>query len=174
MNDFLFSELLIRCESDDLDFKMEQYDLDGNDKPTKDIKRAKFVKDIISIANTPRTGNGYIILGVNKHVDNTFDLVGIDKHYDDAMLQDKIKDLVYPIPTFNYESFCYNALTFGIITIPIDINKGPFFPRVDVGGDLLRRNQLYFRRSSQNSEANHADQGIPGTGIPGEFRGHHT
>jgi len=153
----LFQQILTRCESDNIDFKQTQYDLDGGDKPARDVKRAKLAKDIISMANTPRKDTAYIVLGVKKNVDGSFELLGIVNHYDDAELQDKLKDIVYPLPLFSYEILDFESLRFGIISIPVDKNRGPYFATADIGGTLLRRNQLYFRRSSQNAEANHAD-----------------
>ena len=58
----LLEELLKRQESDDLDFKSQQYNLtDGH-------SRSEFIKDIIAMANTPRSGSAYILLGVRNNL----------------------------------------------------------------------------------------------------------
>ncbi len=47
-------------ENETLDFKAKMYDL------SYDSNKAKFIKDIISMANTPRDETSYIIIGVKK------------------------------------------------------------------------------------------------------------
>ena len=50
MNDHeLISDLLGRMESDDLDFKSDQYHLSNADG------QSRFIKDILAMANTPRS-----------------------------------------------------------------------------------------------------------------------
>lgn len=157
MDTVFFEELIQKAESNSLDFKKEMYDFGGSDKKEKDQKRAHFVKDIICMANTPREEPSHIVLGVKKYINGSFELVGIESHVDDADMQEKLKGIVYPHPLFSYEPFTYHGKIFGIITIPADPNIGPFFPKTDLGEGLLRRNQLYHRRNSQNAEADQAE-----------------
>ena len=53
----LIENLLNRQESDDLDYKSGQYNFDNNHG------KSKFIKDIVAMANTPRSGPAYILVG---------------------------------------------------------------------------------------------------------------
>lgn len=55
-----FELFLERMEDETLDFKSKMYD------PSYDHEKAKFIKDIVSMANTPREETSYIIIGVKK------------------------------------------------------------------------------------------------------------
>ena len=67
----LIRTLLERQESDDLDFKSRPYNL-------KNAKQnSKFVKDIIAMANTPRSGPAYIILGITEHAGKATSVRGV-------------------------------------------------------------------------------------------------
>ena len=52
--------LLTRPEGETLDFKAKAYDLSDRGQ------KAKFAKDLACLANTPREGNGYLVLGVKR------------------------------------------------------------------------------------------------------------
>lgn len=150
-NDF---ERLCECqEGPHLDFKSEMYVFEDEDADRKKIKRAKFVKDIISMANTVREAPAHIVLGVKAYPDGTKDFIGIQDHIDDAVLQDKLA-WVHPRPQFTYEPLEYSGKIYGLITIPPYRDAGPFFyTERQAVGNLLRPNQLYIRRGSQNGEA---------------------
>jgi tetratricopeptide (TPR) repeat protein len=152
-----FRQLLPRPEDDLIDFKAKVHDFSGSNRDDEKVKRALFVKDIVCMANTPRDQDAYLVFGVKKHLDGTYDLVGLTSHPDDAVLQEKVKDYVYPHPRFSYSPVNLDGKSFGVLTIPPDRSLGPFLPTVDVAG-TLRRNQLYFRRNSRNSEADGAEQ----------------
>ena len=89
-----FELFLERMEDQTLDFKSKMYDL------SYDHEKAKFIKDIVSMANTPREETSYIIVGVKKKVNGSYELNGLDKYIDEATLQSQFKDRVYPIPLF--------------------------------------------------------------------------
>ena len=148
MTDQEFEEILLKPESDILDFKREQYDLL---RKSNEVNTSKFIKDIISFCNTIRTESAYIILGVGEKQNGEKDLIGIDKHIDDAIFQEKIKNKVTPIPHFSYYTKKVNDETFGIIEIPIRKYVEPIFPTVKMKG--LEIGKVYCRRSSSNSEA---------------------
>lgn len=148
MSNFEFENLLNRPESSTLDFKRTNYNLTNDiDKDTT----SKFVKDIISFANTIRTESAYIILGVGVRPDNTKELIGIDGSIDEAILQDKVKDKVFPRPIFKLNYIKYNDLVFGIIEIPIYKYSLPISPTIKHKG--LEVGKVYFRRGSSNTEA---------------------
>ena len=62
-----FSQLLLKSEGSEIDFKRDVYDFSGVDLSEKNAKRTAFVKDILSFANTPREESAFIVLGVKRH-----------------------------------------------------------------------------------------------------------
>jgi hypothetical protein len=141
-----FENLLNNTESSILDFKRTNYNL--NDDPNN---TSKFVKDIISFANTIRTESAFIILGVDAKPDNLKELIGITDNIDEAILQDKIKDKVFPRPIFKFSIITHKNLNFGVIEIPISKYVTPIYPTVKLKG--LEPGKIYFRRGSTNTEA---------------------
>jgi tetratricopeptide (TPR) repeat protein len=154
MNTELFEYLLSQPESDILDFKSEFYDFSGDTEKAKEAKESKFIKDIISFANTKRDKSSYIIIGIKENgTTKEKELLGVTTHPDDASLQEKIKDKVYPVPEFLYYPHTYKNQQFGIIEILIPkYSEEPYYPKKDYLGGLLK-SELYFRRGSSNSEA---------------------
>ena len=152
-----FQDLVKHHEGETLDFKAEGYSFSGLSGVETDVARGKFVKDIISMWNTPREETSHIVLGVRKHPDGKYEFLGISKHEDDATFQQKLSDWVYPIPSIEYDAVNLEGKDFGVITIPVDRRRGPCLPTRDVGRGpergLLRRNQVYWRRGSTNVEA---------------------
>src|SRR5258708_36706946 len=96
-----FELLLERMEDEKLDFKTKMYEL------SYDPDKAKFIKDILSMANTPREETSYIIIGVKKNVNGSYELKGLDKYIDEATLQSQFTERVYPIPIFSYSTISY-------------------------------------------------------------------
>ena len=64
------ASLLYRPEGETIDFKATNYPL------SEPRKKRDFAKDLASLANTPRDGHAYIVLGVKKRLDGTFELWG--------------------------------------------------------------------------------------------------
>jgi tetratricopeptide (TPR) repeat protein len=157
MTEHEFAELLSRQESDILDFKANQYDFSGTGEE-KRTKRARFVKDIICLANTPRKQAAHIILGVKSHPDGTKDLKGITDYVDDADLQTRILKWVHPHPHFTYEPVTHKDKTYGMITVPPVRDIGPYYCIHDNLGKFLQPNKLYFRKGTRNSTANQEEQ----------------
>lgn len=149
-----FRELLTRSENETLDFKREPHRLDN------DYYRSKCIKDIIAMANTPRTETSYIIIGVQAHADGTKDRLGVTEHPDDNDLQSLFgmtKPAVEPRPRFGYYPLVLDGVSYGVIDIPIQI-EGPFLVTRCEKEGVLRERHLYFRRGSQNAEANQREQ----------------
>lgn len=140
----LFEQLISRDESDTLDFKKEQYEFVDDDSV------AKFVKDILSFANTIRKHNSYIIIGIEQTTSGKI-FHGLSKNIDDAIFQDKVKTKVYPIPKFSYSVFRHNSLDYGIIEVPLQRYSETLAPIVKMKG--LEVGKVYIRRGSTNSEA---------------------
>ena len=144
----LISELLERQESDDLDFKSKQYNLDNA------RQRSKFVKDIIAMANTPRIGPAYILLGVTEHAGRATSVRGVNKHPDEANLWSIVSGRVEPAPKFTYRQVSYEGKELGLIEIPNE-QPGIIMSRDDVG--VLRKGAVYVRRNSTNTEADSSE-----------------
>lgn len=80
LTDAEFEALLATKEGETIDFKAASYDL------SSDHGSLSLVKDVVCMANTPREGECYIVLGVKKHADGSYKLWGLDKHPDEAAL----------------------------------------------------------------------------------------
>lgn len=143
-----FVKLLARPEGPTTDFKRDAYDL------TTDGGRGSFIKDVLSMANTPRSEPAYIVLGVAE-ADGKKELVGLAKSVDDAVYQDTLKSKVHPCPNILYIPILHEGRTYGVIVIQPD-QKGPCQATTDVG--KVRRYVIYWRRGTQNDEARADEQ----------------
>ncbi|EHQ26715.1 hypothetical protein Mucpa_2600 [Mucilaginibacter paludis DSM 18603] len=146
MTTAFFELLLSSPESNTLDFKEKSYRFDLN----KDTEDAKFVKDLLSFANTVRVVPAYIISGVRSSEGQNFP-VGIDSFTDDAILQQKVKGKIGPAINFLSYTFSYRNLLFGIIEIPIKYYPEPLSATLKLKG--IDAGIIYIRRGSSNSEA---------------------
>lgn len=147
----IFEKLVQDNESSVLDFKLSEYDFSSN---AHESKKAEFIKDIISFTNTVRKETSYIIIGIEEF-NNKNILKGVPHTTDDSILQQKIKNCVFPIPCFRYYPFFYKNMIFGIIEFPIKKYEKPISPIVKLKG--LNPGTIYFRRNSINDEANHLE-----------------
>ncbi len=132
-----------------VDFKLKIHYPFGNN----DDDRSEFIKDILSMANTPREEAAYIVIGVKYHSDKgTKDLIGVlGNHPDDAQLQDCLNPVkLEPRPAFSYQPRRLDGCSYGVIEIPLT-SDGPYCPMEDFG--KLKRHCVYFRRGSKNEEA---------------------
>lgn len=143
-------DLLKRPEGTTLDFKATAYDLGTDDG------RYALVKDMICMANTPRTETAYVICGVKKHPSGAYDVWGLHSFPDEATLQSQFAERVYPIPSFRYYALPIDGKDVGVFELPI-AQTGPSAPLRDFGS-TLRQWQIYFRRGSRNDVATPADQ----------------
>ena len=143
-------DLLARGEGETLDFKEAPYALDTRDK------KARFIKDIISMANTPREEAAHIVIGVRKCPNGSFEVIGVAGHPDDADLQSQFTHRVFPVPTFRYEPVTIQGKSVGVIVIP-PRRSGPCCPLRDFG-NVLRQHVVYFRRGSCNDVADVSEQ----------------
>lgn len=143
--------LLERSEGETLDFKATNYDL------TDKRKKRDFVKDLASLANTPRDGDAYILLGVKKRGNGSFELWGLDKDIDDADLQSIAASVLEPTPRFLYRTVRYEDLVLGLITVSPGLTS-PVSPKQTMDDGFVK-GKVYFRRGSKNDEASLPDQG---------------
>ncbi len=155
--------LLRSPESCVVDYKATSYNT------SNERQKRNFAKDVASLANTPREGDAYLVLGVKKNRDGSNDLWGIDKEVDDSELQSIASSLLEPIPSFLYQAIPYQGVTLGLISISTDL-QAPIVPkRTEDSG--FERGKIYFRRGSQNAPATVQEQGriwdwIRGRGLP--------
>jgi len=159
MTDELFYRLLDQGEGNLIDFKTSNYFSEGLSKRESKDKTYDFVKDIISFANTPRSKSAYILIGVKEKIDKKGFPVGVpdSQLIDDASYQEKIKNKVQPIPIFFSEIFItQDNKKIIVIEIPVVKYSRPIELR-DGYGDKLKKDKIYFRRGSSNSEATPED-----------------
>ena len=148
MTDETFISLLSKPESSILDFKSDLYNF-SND--AENLVLSKFIKDIISFSNTIREGSAYIIFGIKEHPDNTKEKIGLTRNIDDAILQDKVKSKLYPLPKFSYITKRYDNLLFGILEFPLKRYEFPITSTVKLRG--VEIGKVYYRQGSTNTEA---------------------
>lgn len=146
MDTELFKKIINSEESPVLDFKKEHYKLIGGTE--NDV--AKFVKDIISFANTIRENTAYIIIGIEEK-DGKKEFHGISDPIDDNILQSKIKDKVHPRPHFVYSNIEFENKIFGIIEIPLRRYAEPIMPIINMKS--IEIGKVYYRHGTTNNEA---------------------
>lgn len=168
----LITLLLQRSEDETLDFKATGYGFprvslgrtDGGDTRSKtpslsrDERKRDFAKDLASLANTPRSEDAHLVLGVKKDPDTSTTLWGLrdtDRDVDDADLQSVAQSLLNNCPRFLYETVEYQGVLLGLVTIPPDL-RAPCTPKMTIDNGF-RENVIYFRRGSQNAEASSVD-----------------
>lgn len=156
-------ENLAGDEHDWVDMKEDYYVLG------LDNKKADFIKDIASMANTNTDRDEhYIFVGVE---DDTGDIVGVNQNYDDqsdplhvlnvdeSNLQQELTEYISPTPNVALHKFTNQDSKFGVLIInqlkkkPCTIQKS-----IDFHGDReLQRGLIYFRSGSSNTIARHSD-----------------
>lgn len=148
MTDTEFLELVSNPESSTLDFKKEFYDF-SND--ADGFKTGKFLKDVISFCNTIREQTSYIIFGIKEKEDGSKEKIGIPNVIDDAILQDKLKDKIFPRARFSFYTHNYQSKLFGIIEFPVVKYEMPLTATLKSKG--LETGKVYYRQGSMNCEA---------------------
>ena len=143
--------ILNKPESTTLDFKEELYDF-KNDKDLKNT--SKFIKDVVSFSNTIRKETGFIIFGIKEN-NSSNELVGITKTIDDSILQDKVKNKVFPRPVFAYYELDDKGHRIGVLEFPVSKYEMPITPVTRMKG--LEAGKAYYRNGSSNTEASALD-----------------
>ena len=150
-----FIEGLLARPSEDtsIDFKSKEYRLHN------DHFKAKFVKDILSLANTPRIGSAYIVLGVRLSTNGDKEVLGVSQHPDDAELQNLVASKTLPVPSFVYRPISFKGVTLGVIEIEPRRPGSSYVSNWEKPGvqSGLKYGVTYFRRGSSNSEAGPGD-----------------
>ena len=133
--------LLNRAEGNFLDFKVQQYKFDT------EHQRSGFIKDIVSMANTPRSESAYIVIGIDETDGRATQLVGTNDHIDPSELDRQLQDRVNSVPVFEYHVVEHEGRDIGVYEIKLDYN-GPFVATRKFG--RLNPGAIHFRRNSQN------------------------
>ena len=120
-------------------------------------KKRDFAKDLASLANTPREGDAYIVLGVKKRSDGTFDLWGIENEVDDAELQSVASSFLDSTPRFSFQMVSYEGKDLGLIAVHVG-QTTPAVPRKTHDPGFVQ-GEIYFRRGSKNDVASIPEQG---------------
>ncbi len=141
----LINKLLKLSKGKDVDFKSTSIRIDDN------YHKAKFIKNIICMANTPRDGSAFIISGVVCEPNGTKKTVGVLEHPDDNILQQLVASRVNTIPQFQYRPVTYKGTSFGIIEIFL-YKGGPFIPQFDFE-HVVNRGTIYYRQGSSTKIA---------------------
>ena len=139
--DMLKSLLNLTEGSNFLDFKVQQYKLNS------ERQTSAFIKDIVSMANTPRNESAYIIIGVAETEGRPTQMVGTHEHIDPAEIDRQLQDRVSSVPSIEYHVVEHEGHEFGIYEVKLDYN-GPFVPTKTFG--RLNPGAIHFRRNSQN------------------------
>lgn len=138
-------QLLQEPESTTLDVKRDQYAF----AKATDEQKSEIIKDIISFANTPRTTDAHILLGIAEQKGGKRTITGITIHPDDAHLQQLINSKTNRPVQFTYEPLTIDGREIGIITIPP--HQHLTYLKHDYG--KLRANTVYVRHGSSTSIA---------------------
>ena len=143
-----FQDLLADVERNCLDYKQQSYDFRTD--------RHKFVKDVLSMANTPREGSAYLVFGVTDPSRGPVEVVGLDVQKDDAHYQDQFPLEIQPRPQFTYFPMRYDGKDVGVLEIPVAMD-GPFTSITDTclvkHTHKILKGAVYYRRGTQNAHA---------------------
>jgi len=137
-------ELLNHHESTTLDFKRDQYRL------TNDEEKSELIKDLLAFANTPRTSDAHIIIGIAEAPTPPHTITGITEPLLDHHLQQLVNTKLNRPITFSYETHRLNGATIGIITIKRRQTPPHHLTR-DFG--KLKKDTVYVRRGSSTAIA---------------------
>jgi predicted HTH transcriptional regulator len=140
----LLNQILARMESDNVDFKRDQYHLES------DQQKSAFVKDILCMANTPRSGSAYIVIGASTKNGSVENVVGSQEHPDPADFQNLVNGNTDRAVNFSCRRIRYFGVDLGLFEVPVD-RSITVMARRNFGN--LRKGVIYTRRNAQNAEA---------------------
>lgn len=141
MDDELIEKLLYMGEGASLDYKQQQYIVNGKDLKAK----SELLKDILAFANAWRSEDAHILIGVS----NSGEIIGLDHDPDDSRLQQFINSKTNHPIDFSYRSLIYKGVKLGLFTIPQQLR--PVFSKSDYG--IVNAHTVYVRRGSSTATA---------------------
>ena len=132
-----------------VDFKRQQYPIIG--AGNNDKNNAKFIKDILSLANTPREKTAYILIGVDE---KKHSIPGIPRKHviDDAKLQQKVNSKTnHPIEFFTYSIRVNRTRVVQTIAFPPLGERFPIYLLESLPS--IKAETVYYRQGTSNKEA---------------------
>lgn len=132
-------------EGASLDFKRDQYAFAAAD----DQAKSDLLKDIVAFANSWRTGDAFIVIGVEEVRGGRGRPVGVSNHLNDADLQQFVNSKTNRPVQFSYEATSVDGVQVGVIRV--EKQDRPTYLMKDYG--RLRKHVVYVRRSSSTAEA---------------------
>ena len=158
------NQLINQPESNSLDFKRTQYDLQPP-RGSADKGCLHLVKDILCMSNTPRDGSAYILTGISEEPGRRNEVTGIKSSLDDSRIQDMLRSWLDPIPSVHYYEVELTGKLVGVYAVAPDRSRGPYHLRHDLNkpkrdslGDFLHPDRIYFRRGTTNDWARESDK----------------
>lgn len=142
----LLERLLNESECTYLDFKQAQYPFGG---ATPDEVKSELLKDILALTNADKTGDGYILIGVDEARGSRAKVLGITTHLNDHDLQQFVASKTNRPIKFAYEAVPCDGVSIGVLHV--SAQERPVFLKNDYG--KLRRNVVYYRLGSSTREA---------------------
>lgn len=138
-------QLLHEEEGSTLDFKRDQYPLEGAD----DNAKSELLKDILAFANAWRRATAYILIGVDEVKGGRSKIVGVTAHLDDAKLHQFVNSKTQRRIEFSYQPFSTEGVEIGVIEIPIQ--ERPVYLKKRFG--KIEKNAVYKRDGSSTAIA---------------------
>lgn len=141
----LLERLLHESECTYLDFKQAQYPFVG----ASDEVKSELLKDILALTNGDKSGDGYILIGVEEVRGLRAKAIGITTHLNDHELQQFVASKTNRPVKFSYEVVPCDGVSIGVLQI--SKQDRPIFLKSDFG--KLRKNVAYYRLGSSTREA---------------------
>ena len=135
-------------ETNLIDYKEQDYDFTDNKG------KISFIKDILSMSNTPRDESAYIVLGV-RHVSGGINvIVGLPAIRDDSVYQNIFHHTNFdPKPVFRLTTHTLENKYISLLEVCLPgRNDFPFSSKKNFGDKILA-NVIYHRQNSTNAEA---------------------
>lgn len=142
----ILDTLLYKNESEQLDFKRDQYLFEK----ASDDDKGELVKDIVAFANAWKTSEAHILIGVEEVKGARANVVGVSHHIDDAKIQQLVNSKTNTPVKFSYLAVEIDGKPVGILQIEKEQDR-PVFLAKDSG--KLKKGVVYIRRGSSTDEA---------------------
>jgi len=138
--------LLLRSESETLDFKRDGYPF----ADATDDKKGELLKDLLAIANAWKDADGHIVVGVLEENGRVKEVVGAEPTLTDHDVHQFVNSKTNRPVSFGIENISHEGK--GLTVIRIDRKQArPIYLRKRFGG--LQANVVYIRHGSSTAEA---------------------
>ena len=146
MDELELTKLLRSSESETLDFKRDQYPFAGADQAAK----SELLKDIVAFANSWKSSDAFILVGVEEADGRLKEVVGVDDILADHSVQQFVDSLTNNRVSFNIESFTYNGKQLMAVRIK-QSQQRPIYLKQGYG--KLSKESVYIRHGSSTAVA---------------------